>query len=82
MPLLAKPSEAERPLKNGAQYRFAKNCKGRAADLSAVRNHVVEATLYPPKPMLIVAKGPWKLRSLVLRVSMPPSMAPKKKSAW
>ncbi len=34
----------------------------------------------PPKPMLIVANGPWKLRSDRRRVSIPASIAPKKKS--
>ena len=35
---------------------------------------------YSPNPMLIVANGPWKLRPVAWRVSMPVSIAPKKKS--
>jgi len=37
--------------------------------------------LQPPRPIEIVAKGPWKPKSLVRRASMPVSIAPKKKSA-
>jgi hypothetical protein len=32
----------------------------KAADLSAAQNEEVVSLVYPPKPMPMVAKGPWK----------------------
>ena len=41
---------------------------------------VHRTVLYPPSPMLTLANGPWKPTFSDLRASIPPSIAPKKKS--
>jgi len=65
---------------SGFSHLIVRPPKEKAAERAAA-SRSARRFVQPPKPTLIEAKGPWKLISAVWRVSIPASIAPKKKSA-